>query len=485
MQKFYSSTFLVLSSIFLLLAGSAAGQQLRLEEVKVSDEGNLLAMAGGYSIAHYVANSKNGPTTVFRHVVLDSMLRVRHERVLRLGGRNAEAVSCTSNRRAALYTFRWWTNSATEGTSDSTVTAVIDTAGSVLSLKRIGQATNYPRPDLAVRLASDSLFLQAEPLRGQRGFQLRCLNLRQRERWQLTFKSRKRRGRLLHCTVDTAFVWLVMSENMRSRRITHTVHCVELKTGRLVSSTPLDYQGERRIASAVLPGPNNSLLVTGRSYQRRRINRKYAGNLFFTRLAPDGTHQLDHLNYLAARPGALGPRPKTYWHAMAADSAGNVHLLGQAFTSTSYATNMAVTMATSLATLGILRASATTFRSQELVRLTLNPRGEIVRSSLIPLPGRNIYTFYGTYVPGQLMAELAQHAGLLPVRSLSADGRTAVLRTGNQLALLDFGTQQLRPLRQGVRAGEVWQHRPGALLLYHTEPGSRHTLELERVSLAE
>lgn len=276
----------------------------------------------------------------------------------------------------------------------------------------------------------------------------------------------------------------MVSDNTRSRRIVTTAYCVELKTGAIVSATPLDYNGERRVAAASLLGSGHSLLVVGRSYGRRRISRVRSGNLFATRLSPDGTRLLDHLNQLSAAPGLLNfHSPKTYWQTMVADSAGNVRLVGQTFTSTSWGGNFAIGVATGIATLGFVRLSLTTLRPREIVSLRLNPRGELTQSRILPLPERNSYTL-GGYIPAQIMAELAAQAGIFPVRALTPDGSTAILRTKRQLLLLDLDTQRQRLLRgiEELGTDDVWGVHANGLLLYRANSRSSHSLEVERVA---
>ena len=480
----YSKILTLFICIFLSRINFAASQQIQLSQVKPSRASHLLAMPNGYSIAHYLTDAQPGQRTTFRHVVLDSALRVRHERNLHIGGRNAQASICGSNQRAAFYRLQWYKGLDDDNASDSTITAVVDTAGQVLSIKRLGTAGGAPPSSVNLQLASDSLFLLCEPTHGNRGFHLRCFDLQQRERWSFAFKPQKHRGTLLRVAADATYAWLLVDDNNRSRRVWHTLFCLDVRTGRVVSTMALDYQQERRIASTILLGPKHSLLVAGRTYYHRRISRKHSGDLFVTRLAPDGALLANHLNPMRGAIGLLGPTfPRTYWQSMATDTAGNVRLLGQAFVSTSYGANVAMVAATRLLTLGFFGISATTLRSRELLNFSVSPAGTVTASRLVPLPGYNAYTEFG-YVPGQLMATLADQAGLLPIRHLTPDGRRAVVHTGTSLMLLDLETQQLSLLRSKVRVGDVWRVQPSYVLLYHRPTkGSRHTLELERVAL--
>jgi hypothetical protein len=477
MKQHYYGILLLFSSLFSLTTAPTYAQRLRLEEVKLNSSGDFNSLPSGYHFLHHFVSSTTGPATTFRQVVLDSALHQRHQRDVQLVGRNVELLSYGTNRQAALYRFRRRQN-------DSVITAVIDTAGQVLSMARVARTSHQPRIPLTLAVPSDSLFLLHEASSGLRNFRLHCLDLQQRERWQLTFTAHKRRTQLEQFTADDRYAWLVVSDNSRSRRLLTTAYCVELQSGKIVSTTPLDYNGERRVASTSLLGSGHSLLVVGRSYQRRRISRVRSGNLFVTRLAPDGTRLLDHLNQLSAAPGLLNAHsPKTYWQTMVADSAGNVRLVGQTFTSTSWGGNFAIGVATGIATLGFVQLSITTLRPREIVSLRLNPHGELTQSRMLPLPERNSYTL-GGYIPAQLMAELAAQAGVFPVRALTPDGTTAVLRTKRQLVLLDLDTQRQRLLRgiEELGTDDVWGMRAGSVLLYRANSRSSHSLEIERVA---
>ena len=105
MRYSYFILLFLLSSSILLKTTSASGQQLKLEQVKPSKEGYFLDFPGGHSVAHYFVAGPSETAAVFRHVVLDSALRLRHERSLRVGGSGTQALGCGSNRRAALYRF--------------------------------------------------------------------------------------------------------------------------------------------------------------------------------------------------------------------------------------------------------------------------------------------------------------------------------------------------------------------------------------------
>lgn len=473
----YRSIFSLFLGSILFLARPAAGQRLRLEEVKLNAGGDFNPLPGGYSLLHHFVASTSGPVTIFRQVVLDSALRLRHQRDVRLAGRNVELLGCGVNQRAALYQFRRRQN-------DSVVTAVIDTAGQVLSTSRVALQSRQPRLERVLPLRSDSLFVLYEASSGLRNFRLHCLDLRQRERWQLTFRARKGRTDLASFTADGQYAWLVVSDNNRSRRLEHTAYCVALQTGKIVSTTLLDYQGERRVACQGLVGPGHSLVVVGRAYRHRRISRVQSGNLFVARLAPDGTRLLDHTNQLSADPGLLASHsPKTYWQSLTADPQGNLRLVGQTFTSTSFGANFAMSVATGIATLGFVRLSWTTLRPREIVNLQFNPQGGLVQTRVLPLAERNSYTF-GGYVPAQIMAELAARAGVFPVRAVTPDGQTAVLRTKRQLFLLDLGTNRQRLLRDADALGtdEVWNVRAGSLMLYRANSGGSHSLDVEQVA---
>ena len=319
---------------------------------------------------------------------------------------------------------------------------------------------------------------------GFRRFRLHCLDLRQRERWQLTFTPRHGRTNLAGFSADGQYAWLVAADNFRSRRTEHTAYCLELATGKIVSSTLLDTEDERRIVCQGLVQPDHSVALVGRAYHRRRISRVKSGDLFVTRLAPDGTRLLDRSSPLGriATPSMLGARrAKTYWQSLVADPDGNLRLVGQTFTSTSWGGNFAIGLASRLLTLNIVQISFTTLRPHDIVSFQFNPGGDLLQARVLPIPERNSYTV-GGYVPAQLMSELAAQAGIFPVRALTPDGQQAVLRTKSQLYLLDLNTQQQRLLRDAatLHRDEVWGVRAGRVLLYRSHGG--HTLDVEELA---
>ena len=477
MSTFYRPFALAAAGVLFLSAKPAVAQRQQIEAVRLNAAGDFSPLPSGYSFLHHFVYPTQGPTARFRHIVLDSTLHQRHQQDVTLGGRNVQLLDHAVNNTAAYYRFRRRQN-------DSLVTMVIDTAGQVLSVRRVAQRTVQPRLQLNLQLQSDSLFLVYEPSKKARHFRLHCLDLAQQERWQLTFTARKGHTTLDGFSADKSHAWFVVNDNVRSRRIESTAYCVDLKTGKILSSSLLDANGERRVAGTGLIGPDHSLLVVGRSYAHRRISRVQSGNLFATRLAPDGTRMLDHLNKLSADPGLLAARSaKTYWQTMVADPSGNVRLVGQTFTSTSLGGNIAIGVASGLLTLGAFRVSTTTLRPREVVIMQLNSKGELTQTRVAPLPERGSYTV-GGYLPAQPMAELAARAGVFPVRAITPDGRAAIMRTKKHLMLLDLETQQQRVLRDSETLGsdDVWNVRPGSLMLYRVNSRSTHSLDVERVT---
>ena len=475
--------FYRLAVLFLLGIGLAARPAAGQSAAKWTPEAyrELNQLPGGYNLGHYFLERTGFPEAVFRHTVLDSALRPLHQYDLKLTGYDITLASHALNQRAALYRFR------RRGT-DSVLATVIDTAGRVLSVHREAHHTppaRFQNPPLLLR--SDSLFLVTKVSRKSRSLLVRCFDLQQRERWHLTLVPTRGRTHLLAVTSDQQYVWLVNASNSLSRRTEHTAYCVALASGQVVSTTLLDYQGERRIACRSLLGADHALTVVGRAYHHQRISRVHSGDLFVTRLAPNGTHLLDRSSPLGNQPGLLGDhRAKTYWQSLVADSSGNLRLVGQSFTSTSWGGNFAIMMASSLVTLGIFRVSFTTLHPRDLVSLQFDPQGQLTQARAMPLPEGNSYMQPG-YVPAQLMAELAAQAGIFPVRALTPDGRQAILRTQHQLFLLDFDTQRQQLLRDANALGtaDVWGLRGGRVLLYRPSRLSPHQLDLEPVSYAK
>ncbi|RZK61029.1 MAG: hypothetical protein EOO59_06065 [Hymenobacter sp.] len=475
MPVFYRIVLFVCTLGGLLVAPPALAQRATLRQVQLNGTGDFTTLPGGYSFVHHFVPT-DGVGTVFRHVVLDSALRPRHQRDLKLGGRGVELLSYATNQRAALYEFRRY--------NDSVVTAVIDTAGQVLSVRREARRSHKPRVSVQLPVRSDSLFLVYEASSGFRRFRLHCLDLHQHERWQLTFAPRRGRTSLASFSADGQYAWVVAADNYYSRRVEHTAYCLELATGKIVSTTLLDNDGERRIACQTLVQPDHSLALVGRAYHSRRISRISSGDLFVTRLTPAGTRLLDRSSPLgSARNLGSSRRTKTYWQSLVADPAGNLRLVGQTFTSTSWGANFAMAVASRLLTLNILQISFTTLRPRDILSFQISPEGELLQARMLPIPERNSYTTVG-YVQAQLMAELAAGAGVFPVRGLTPDGRQAILRTKKQLYLLDLDTQRQRLLRDANTLGsnEVWGVRTGRVLLYQTGTQGPQTLDLEQLA---
>lgn len=463
----------LLTALLLLLLGyapGAAAQQFHLDSIRLARTGGVYLPAARRALLFYLDPST--PNTSFRQYALDAGLHVRHRYDLRLAGRY-DLVNQASSRHHLLYQLR-------RRGSDSIVTAVLDSTGRALTVRRSRE--RYLRWQ-ELRGADFPLadgFLLYEPARKRgAGVQIEFVDTQLNSRWKHRFVSESKGVVAIdQVAADSTHLWLMVTSNAQSRRATAKAYCMELATGRVLCRLPLDVGGERRVPGIMRMGPGHTLLVAGHSYANMRPSRVSTGNLFYTQLGPDSTRRVSRLVPLGQH-AAL--RKKVLWQVLAPDAAGNVRLVGETYTSTSFGGHMAIGVATGIATLGIVRLSITVLRPRDLLSLQLTAAGQVADVRVLPLPEGGSYST-GGYLQARRMARQAQLAGVFRVRGLTPDSNHVVLRTQRRILTYDLRTGQPSTVEQAPATGylDLWHAGPHQLLLYHEQRGQRR-LTLQQV----
>lgn len=475
----YTWLLIIFTTSFYAVPANA--QQTWTRKVHSYASGELNPLPDGTSFTHQLSPVPGQELSMLRHVALDSMLRQRHQAAFFVPGYDVRLVGHGLNKQAALYRFRRLRN-------DTAFTAVVDTAGHILSFRRERRDQRVPDLVTPLPLPSDSLFLLCDQSSNEKSFDLECLNIRQQVRWKLPFTAVDGRLRLLSFWADERYLWLVTGDNAASRLTEHWAWCLELSTGHVVSRTLLDLGGSRRFVAETLLRPDHSLVLTGRTFAAedgQRISRVKTGDLFLTQLQPDGTRTLDYVNSIQDLQGFnVLTTDQVYWQQLGTDPQGNFFLIGETFVSTSAANSIAQQAATGLLTMGLVRANFVSLTPRELVRVRFDSQGKISTTTLVPLPVAHTLGGLG-YAPAQVLAAAAEAKGTFRLRATSADGNMVLLRNKNDLSLLNITTQQLKTVRIGreLKELDVWGARHDAAILYPTQVGRGTERRLERVPL--
>lgn len=450
--------------MLLLAIRPAHAQTLWARQEHAYANGELHALPDGKSLVHQLSPLPSAELVMFRHVVFDTLLRQRRQASFFLRGYDLHLTGHGLNQRAALYRFRRKAN-------DTVFTAVVDTAGRVLSFRPERQNQPLPTQLPPLPLASDSLFLLCNRPNSEQKFTLECLDLQQRVRWQLPFAPAKGYARLLGFHSDAQYIWLVVADDLGG----HTAWCLEMRTGRVVTRTPISQPDSRRLVSATLLLPDHSLAVAGRAFSLRAYERQgnvSTGDLFLTRLQPDGTRLLDNVNDNQGpkRSDFFGTNKEVYWEHLGIDSAGNYFLLGETFGSTSAASGTAQSVAAA-ALIGVYGFNLTSLSPLDFVRVQLDAKGAVTATALVPLPPGPTLTNLAHW-PAQYMAQYAEAKGIFRFRASANDGNSVVVRNKKDLSLLNLNTQQLTVLRTGpaLENLEVWGARHNRALLFRAHP---------------
>ena len=458
----YSIRAGVLLGAALGVATACAGQQVTIDSIKLARVGGLYLPAAHRALMFSLQPDANN-TTRLRHYVFDASLQRRQRHDYLLPGR-AQLVNAATSRHHLLYQFH-------RRNSDSLLTVVVDTSGQVVH-KRAERPEGLPWRELRGALAPlAGGFLTEQPNRQHTQTMVRYLAPNLQQQWEHRFTSAKGKVNIENVVLDSTHLWLVVSTNARSRRATAKAYCLELATGRVLCRMPLDYNQERRVPGTVAIGPGHSLLMAGYSFANNRPSRTSTGQLFYTRLNPDSTRQFDRRVALSQEARLLSAQGrKVLWEALQPDAAGNVRLVGETYTSTSFGGHMAIAMVTAFATLGIAYLNTTTLRPRDVVTLRLTADGQVADVRSLPLPEAGSFTV-GGYLPARLMANAALQAGTFRLRGFTPDSNRLVLRSARRVFTYDLRTGQPVTVREMPANGyfDVWFAEQDRMLLYHEQ----------------
>lgn len=436
--------------------------------------GELYTLPGGKGIVHQLSPLPNQELSMFRHVVFDSLLCQKSQASLILAGYDLHLTDHALNNKAALYRFRRKLN-------DTAFTAVIDTAGKVLSFRREAFRQHLITP-LPLSMVSDSLFVLYHRANNEKSFTLECLDIQQRARWQTPFTSPDPIY-LVDFRADAQNIWIVSADSEQEQMI----WCLEARTGRVISHLRASAGGYRQLVECTLLLPDHSLVCAGRSLpkdiKQRALNVK-TGDLFITRLLPSGTQVWGNINENQSNASSSISLQdvEIRWEHLGVDSQGNYFLLGETFASTSAANNIAQTAAMyALIGHGYNTSSLTPIG---FVQVKFDTKGIVLHTSVVPLPRTAVFTEISN-IPAQQLAYLAERKGYFRFRAASSDGEAVILRNKKDFSILHFNTQQLNPLYSGPNSEimSVWPGRGHGAMFYQAQPSKAVPLTPKWVSL--
>ena len=454
--------------LFALVVGhNGQAQVVTVDSIRLAHTGGLFMPATQKVVVFEVDSHVDH--TLFRQFTYSEALVPQGRQELVLPGRCA-LLTTASSRHHLLYQFQ-------RHGSDSLLTMTVDTLGRVVHLRR--DYTPHLRwqemRGTAAPLANG--FLMGEP-QGKDSWLVSFLDPQLNQRWQHRFQSPTGRIVVSEAVLDSTHAWVLVTNNAWSRLAATTAYCFELNTGQVLCRMLLDDKGERRLPATMVLGPDHSLLVAGYSFTNPRPSRTRTGNLFCTRLHPDGSRSHDQVV-----GGANGFRPNgraVLWQGLQVEADGGVRLAGETYSSTSFGGYFALTMATSIVTLGMLRSSFSTLHPRDVITLRLSPTGQAEEIHILPLPEAGSYTMPG-YIPKRSLALAARQAGVFRLRGFAPDGHRTLLRTNRRILTMDLHSGKPVTVRETPDPGyRLWYATPQYMLLYHARR-SPQRVELERV----
>jgi len=363
-------------------------------------------------------------------------------------------------------------------TRDSLVLATVDTAGRLLA--QVRQPLAMRRRLLEVHdlsLPQTDYFLTTEQQTKQGSFRLVCRAPNLAVRWEKSFGPD---ATLAASAADSTHLWLVLMADYQGRHPVSTAVCLDLATGAELGQVALTNEQARRVPSVVEMGPGHSLLVAGHAFGGEAAVLRRSGDLFFQRLSPTGQVLADHLTNFEREPTLHGAgAERVQWQLLWPLAQGQVHLIGETYTSTSAGGGI---LAASV-TMGI--AGQTVLRPKDIVSVRLGAAGQVEQLRIVPLPLDKGSFAWPYYAQGRVMARMATEAGTFRVRGLTDDSTHLVLRSPQQIQTLDLRSGQLSAVRPAPDKGQADVLYIGSnfVIIGEARP-ARHILRLVRVPLA-
>lgn len=385
----------------------------------------------------YVEPGTPARMTTVQVNVLDTTLRVLHQRTLTLRGR-CQPVTDAPTKAAGhlLYQFRQRLRNGV----DSTLNVVFDPAGNVTTMRQLA----YKHPNSIDKLSTiwslqqpTANFVLRKRGTTKKSFSINSVTPDLRLRWSQEISSPRGFAALDDYAADSSHLWLLVRENAGSRRNASVAVCLDLATGRVLSRTPLltpNSKGVRETAACAM-GPDHSVVITGQAFRGRRPKGARMGDLFVLRFRPDGSRLTDRQ--------VLLPREKTHWRHVLSAADGAVRIVGETYTSTSFGANFAIGLLVQIATLGTLSISQTTIRPRDIVVATLDSAGTVQQFQHAELSDGGSLTV-GGHLPARRIARLADNQGFFRFRSYTEDATNLLLRSESRV--LQIGLADMRPV---------------------------------------
>ncbi|MGV3641279.1 MAG: hypothetical protein ACO1NZ_12210 [Adhaeribacter sp.] len=467
--------FLQACALGCLLAGSALGQDLQFENVHFP--GSL-----GFS-----RNTDNGLGMLYRlrgleenhsrflYTTFDSSGQAHQANILLYRRNNALASSGNANFSAHLFQRVGY---------DSLKVLVLDKNGRQISKREFRTVQGEARLVNLSRTANDSLFTFFYKARGRKGnFLVKKVDLQQQIIWEQELTPAAG-------TVSAEFfnekdhVWMVCRSKPASRTMAYTIVCLDNASGRILSSTILHQEKDRREIADITIGPDKEMVIIGRHFNKKRLSRNKPGNFFFTRISPSGERLSDFVYSQDQNPNALTAMRKTriLWENLHWNPQGHWELVGESFHSTSFMTDFGMRVGTAMLTLGTVQVGYAKLKTKDLIHVQISPEGQVKKLQVYNLPPTRLVL--GSWQPAYEFAKIAKAAGTFRFRGAFEEPYSIVVKTRDDIRLIETAQAKTTSLADIDRKeGEDILGVSGRqLLLYSTSPSYR-SVHIRRMPL--
>jgi hypothetical protein len=416
---------LILSCLSLTIAFA---QELQFENVHFQGSlGFNQASDKSYGILYRLRGLQDKHTR-FRYTTFDSSLQVHNADILLYKRNNALASSGNGNFSAHLFQRVGY---------DSLKVLILDKDGNQVSKQEFRTKATEPRLINLNRTDNDSLFTFFYKVPGKKGnFSVKKVNLQQEVIWQqeLTPAAGTVTAQFIN---KKEHIWVICQSKPASLKMAYTIVCLDNNTGKILGSTVLHQDTDRREIADITVGPNKELVIIGRSFNKSTISRNKPGNFFMTSISPKGERLSDIIYNQQQNPNVLTALGKTkiLWESLLWNPKGHWELVGESFQNTSFMTDFAVRMGVALVTLGNGRIGYGKLQTKDLIHVQIAPDGQVKKLQVYNLPSTRLVL--PSWYPSYEFAKIAKASNVFRFRGIIEEPFSMVVKTKDDIKLLE------------------------------------------------
>ncbi|MDB5263333.1 MAG: hypothetical protein JWQ14_2616 [Adhaeribacter sp.] len=411
----------------------------------------------------------------FLFTTFDSSLQVHQANILLYKRNNALASSGNNNYSAHLFQ---------RVSYDSLKVLVLNKEGEPVSKKEYRISATEPRLVNLSRTDNDSLFTFFYKAASKKGnFFVKKVNLAQEAVWEQELTPAA--GTVTAQFINTAeHIWVVCQSKPTSLKMAYTIVCLDNLSGKILGSTILHQDKDRREIADLTIGPDKELVLIGRFFSKSTISRTKPGNFFFTRISSSGERLSDIIYDQKRNPNALTALSKTkiLWESLTWNPAGHWEIVGESFRTSAFITDFMVRVGVSLVTFGSGQIGYGKLLTKDLIHVQITTEGQVKKLQVYNLPSTRLVL--PRWCPAYEFAKIAKASQLFRFRGIIAEPYSLIVKTKDEVQLLETSpvkTTSLTGINHHARE-DVLGVLGNQLLLYNSS-SSGQSIQVRRLPL--